>query len=127
MVGQRKLILLGCKEKVNRQQLIYEESKGEEAIRKQACRQMQEVPYAELLAKERLRRQMIVFAHTRGLGPANDMAQSISELLSCQMEEYELCTPLGTPLGPPSGILQPQAMQRTPSKGQGWLYNPQRI
>ena len=51
MVAQRKLILLACKEKVSRQQLIYEESQGEEDIRRQACRQRQEVPYAELLAK----------------------------------------------------------------------------
>ena len=50
-VAQRKLTLLVCKEKVSRQQLIYEESQGEEDIRRQACRQRQEVPYAELLAK----------------------------------------------------------------------------
>ena len=80
---------------------------------------MQEVQCAELLAKEQLRRQMIVFAHTRGLGPAYDMAQSISELLSCHTEEYELGTPLRNPLGTPTGALQPQKLQRTPVQGQG--------
>ena len=62
MVAQRKLIFLGCWEMVGRQQLMNEVRTGEEGIRGQARRQIQTVPYAELLAKEQVRRQIIVFA-----------------------------------------------------------------
>ena len=71
---------------------------------------MLDVPLAELIAKERVRRQMIGFAYSRGLSSAHGLAQPISEQLIYPLEEYALHTPLGTP--------RPHVSQQTHTHGQ---------
>ena len=66
-------------------------------IRPPRCQRL-EVPLAQLVAKEQVRRQMIAFAYSRGLNSAHSLAQHISEQVIHPLVEHELCAPLGSPM-----------------------------
>ena len=68
-IPQGKPYFLGYRELLGRQQPVQECRLGEVRLRKQAQQEEMSIPFAQLVSREGVRRQIINSAHDRELGP----------------------------------------------------------
>ena len=76
MVPQGKFFFLGCRELVGTQQLIPECGLGEAGLRQQDWLEELPIPFERPVSTEHARRDMFIFADSRGLGPVRTMSNT---------------------------------------------------